>query len=117
MIQVILFIVGIIVSSVVTWIITYFYYRQSSINVPKWAKEMVKHFPEQKPSSEELLRLFQENLDSGEVKVDPLLGRVACPQCGESSKNFERTGFGDDLHSVAIISCPSCGWSESVDVS
>jgi hypothetical protein len=115
--QVVSLIVSNVVSGVVAWIIAHFYYRRTSTAIPEWAKPIVEHLPMQKPSKEELLRLFQEHLDSGDVEIDPLLRRVACPECGEPAKNFEKKLVGDDLHSVAIISCPSCGWSENVDVS
>jgi endogenous inhibitor of DNA gyrase (YacG/DUF329 family) len=60
--------------------------------------------------------LFQKHLDTGEVQIDPLLGRVACPECGRSAKRFEREAFGDDLATILVISCPACGWSQDVQV-
>jgi RNase P subunit RPR2 len=117
MIQVVLLIVSNIVSGVIAWIIAHFYYRRTSNTIPEWAKLFVEHLPVQKPSKEELLRLFQEHLDSGDVEIDPILRRVACPECGESAKNFKKEGVGNELHTVVIFSCPSCGWSEDIDVS
>jgi ribosomal protein L32 len=109
-------VIGIIVTIIITWGFAHFYYRKSSTNIPEWAIPFIKDLPKEKPSNEELLRIFQESLESGKVEVDPLLRIVACPKCGESSKNFKRTGFGDDLHSIVVVSCPNCGWSESVEV-
>jgi len=112
MIEIVIFFVG----CTVTWLITHSYYKRSLTTIPEWAKPIVEHLPKKIPTKDELLQLFQEHLDTGEVEVDPLLGRVSCPECGESSKNFKKTGFGDDSHYVVVISCPSCGWSESVEV-
>ena len=110
MVEIIIFIAGCIISL----LIAHLYYRRSSITTPEWAKEIVKHLPAQPPSEDELLKLFQEHLDSGEVEVNPLLGRVACPQCGESVKNFKEDVFGDDSVTIVAVTCPSCGWSEDV---
>lgn len=106
--QIIFFIAG----CIVTWVIAYFFYRRT----PKWAKEFIEHLPKEKPTKKELLQLFQEYLDSGDFKIDPLLKRVACPKCDESAKNFktEYIGGNDEVTVVAIV-CPSCGWSESID--
>jgi predicted RNA-binding Zn-ribbon protein involved in translation (DUF1610 family) len=106
--------VGFIAGCLVTWLITHIYYQRSSTTIPKWAKELVEHLPKQRPTRDEVIRLFQEFLDTGQVEIDPLLSRVACPECGESAKSFERKGFGDDLVTVVQITCPACGWSEDV---
>lgn len=96
------------------WLIAYLYYRLSSTKLPEWAKEIVKRLPERQPSEEELLKLFQENLDSGDIEVNQLLGRVAYPNCGASAKNFEEKVFGDDSVTIVALTCPACGWSENV---
>jgi len=70
----------------------------------------------EKGSKDELLKIFQEHLNTEEFEIDPILKVVACPKCGESSKNFKRKGFGDDLHYIVVIFCPRCDWSESVEV-
>ena len=110
MVEIVIFIAGCIIS----WLIAHLYFHRSSTTIPEWAKEIVKRLPAQPPSEDELLKLFQEHLDSGEVEVNPLLGRVACPQCGESVKNFKEDVFGDDSVTIVAVTCPSCGWSEDV---
>ena len=94
----IIFIAGCIISG----LIAHFYYRRSSRTPPEWAKEFVKHLPIQPPTEDELLQLFQEHLDSGEIEIDPVLGIVACPECGESAKSFERKLVGDDSVSLGV---------------
>ncbi|MCD4832120.1 MAG: hypothetical protein K8R02_10030 [Anaerohalosphaeraceae bacterium] len=106
-----------IVCCIATWTIAHLYYQRSKTVTPEWAKPLVEHFPEQEPTPEKLAQLFQEYLDVGDVEINPLLHRVVCPDCGESAKNFKKAGFGDDSHSIVTISCPNCGWSETVDVS
>lgn len=112
MIEIIIFIAGCITSG----LIAHFYYRRSSTIIPDWAKEFVKNLPKQQPTKDELLQLLQDHLNSGEIEIDPLLARVACPNCGESAKKFKKEVFGDDLVTVVITTCPSCGWSEDVKV-
>jgi len=110
--QVVIFIAG----CLVTCLITHVYYWLSSTTVPQWAKELVEHFPKQRPTGKELLALFQQYLDTGKIEIDPLLRRVACPECGQSAKRFERKAFGNDSTTIVVISCPACGWSEDVQV-
>lgn len=110
MVEIIIFIAGCIIS----WLIAHLYYHRSSTNIPEWAKEIVKHLPAQQPTEGELLQLFQEHLDSGVIEINPLLGRVACPNCGESIKNLKEDVFGDDSVTIVVYTCPSCGWSEDV---
>lgn len=112
MFEIVIFIAGCIIS----WLIAHLYYRRSSKTIPDWAKELVENLPKEQPTEDELLQLFQEHLDSGEIEIDPLLGIVACPNCGESAKNFERKLVGDDSVSLGVITCPSCGWSEDIRV-
>jgi transcriptional regulator with XRE-family HTH domain len=66
--------------------------------------------------SSTLLRLFQQALDLGEVRPDPLLGHVACPLCDAPAADFAHKTIGDDIHTVVIARCPHCGWSEDVVV-
>ena len=99
-----------------SWLIAHFYYHRSSTQIPNWAKPVIENLPEQPPSKVELLRLFQEHLDSGEIEVHPALGCVACPDCGESSQNFKEKVYGDDAHTIVAVTCPSCGWSENAEV-
>ena len=108
MIEIVFFIAGCVIS----WLIALFYYRRSSKTIPEWAKGFVENLPTQQPTEDELLQLFQEHLDSGEIEVNPLLNRVACPKCGESAKNFKEEVYGDDSVTIVVFTCPICGWSE-----
>ena len=104
-------IIFLIVGFLFSWLIAHFYYHRSSTKTPKWADPIIKNLPEQPPTKIELLRLFQEHLDSGEIEVHPALGLVACPECGESAQKFEEVVYGDDAHTIVVAKCPSCGWS------
>ena len=86
-----------------SWLIAHFYYHRGSTQSPDWAKPIIENLPEQPPNKIELLRLFQEHLDSGEIEVHPAFGRVACPECGESSQEFEEKVFGDDVPAVSQL--------------
>ncbi len=83
---------------------------------PAWAKDLIDNLPTQQPKPSELLKLFQEHLDSGDIKINHLLGRVACPECNASVKEFEERVVGEDAHTIVVFTCPECGWSEHVEV-
>ncbi len=85
---------------VVSWLIAHLYYCRSSTQAPKWAKDLIQNLPANPPKPSELLRLFQEHLDSRDVEINYRLGRVACPECGASAKDFEEKVFGDDAHTI-----------------
>ncbi|MFI5180316.1 MAG: hypothetical protein ACHQPI_02875 [Thermoanaerobaculia bacterium] len=113
MIELLYFLAG----SLCTIIVSRYYYRRTSTEVPEWAKALIKKLPDQPPSEQELLKLFQESLESGKVKADPLLGHVACPNCKAPAGDFEHRAYSDDSsRGVAVVTCPSCGWSESTDI-
>ena len=80
--------VGIVGGAVLSWLISYIYYKKSSVQIPDWAKPIIKRLPEEPPTKDKLLELFQDALDKGEVEVDPVVGYVACPECKASSKDF-----------------------------
>jgi len=105
-----------IAGCLVTWLVTHFYYHRSSTCVPKWAEEFIRKLPAIPPTPSELLRLFQEQIDLGDIDINHPLGRVACPECGESAKKFEEKAFGDDYHTIIVYRCPSCGWSDHAEV-
>jgi hypothetical protein len=109
-------IVGIVAGGLLSWVITYVYYRKSSVDVPEWAKPIVESLPQNPPSKEKLLELFQAALQRGEVAPDPVLGHVACPECHAPSSEFRHTTFGDDAHTIVVATCPRCGWSEHAEV-
>jgi len=109
---IILFLAGALAS----WLITHAYHRRSSVTPPDWAKDLVKSLPRRQPTDKQLRILFQRHLDSGKVEIDPILGRVACPECGASAKRFRREHFGDDRVDVVVATCPQCGWSDHAEV-
>jgi hypothetical protein len=102
--------------SLVTLIVTHIYYRKSSTSVPEWAKPVLENLPASPPTPDELLRLFQEALDSGEATPDPVLGHVACPDCGTPSTQFRHTTHTDDRLTVVVAECPTCGWTDHTQI-
>ncbi len=110
------FVVGIVVGGLVSWFITHLYHRKSSINAPEWAKSILERLPADPPSKERLLELFQDALESGDATPDPVLGHVACPECGAPSTEFEHKTHGDDYHTIVVASCPHCGWNDHAEV-
>jgi len=88
----------------------------SLIIIPEWAKPFIANLPEEPPTQERLLELFQDSLDTGETEIDSDFLIVACPNCGTPSNELIKNGFGDDYHGVICISCPNCDWSDEVDV-
>ena len=101
---------------IITVIVSQLYYRRASKETPDWAKELIENLPSDPPTLTELLRLFQRHLDSGDIEIHPAILRVACPECGESARNFENKVFGDDAHTIVVVSCQKCGWSEDAEV-
>jgi len=64
----------------------------------------------------ESLDFIQRCLDSGDAVVHPFTGRVACPECGTSSKEFRETVLGgDDNVTIVSFSCPNCLWEETME--
>jgi rubredoxin len=108
--------IGIVAGAVISWAIAHAYYKKSSTEPPDWAKPIIAKLPEEPPSQEKLVELFQDALDKGEAEIDPITGYAACPQCKAPAKDFERQGFGDDDVYVVSIKCPHCGWDEDSQV-
>ena len=52
----------------VSWAITAFYYRQSSVRTPEWAREFVLKLPDRPISQKEFARLFNESIKG--VSID-----------------------------------------------
>ncbi len=100
-----------LVACAFTWLIAHFYYHRSSTQVPPWAKKLIQNLPDNPPKLNELLRLFQDYLDSGDIEIKFPLNLIVCPECGASAKDFEDKIHGDDFHTVIVYTCPSCGWS------
>ena len=106
---------------VLTWPIARYYYVKADSTAPTWWSPVERRLLEMvgerdtRPSNEELLELFQEALQGGEVSVHPVLGCVACPACGASASGFRDERLPGDLETgeaALRISCPECGWSE-----
>ena len=112
MIETIYFIAGCVIS----WLVAYLYYYRTSTRAPKWAEGLIQNLPANPPKPSELLRLFQEHLNSGEVEFNYPLGRVACPECGAPASDFDEKIFGDDAHTIVVYTCRSCGWTDDAEV-
>lgn len=98
-----------ILGGFITWIVSRHFYKRAADHAEKLQKRPLK------PS--ELLKLFQECLDDGDARIHELLGLVACPECGASSKSFEEDVLGgNDYVTVVSVTCPSCGWCRTVEV-
>ena len=109
-------VIGLIGGGVFSWLISHIYYKKSSIQIPDWAKPIIERLPQEQPTKEKLLELFQDALDKGEVEIDSVVGYVACPECKASAKDFKKTAVGDDIHTVVVIECPHCGWNKTTEV-
>jgi RNase P subunit RPR2 len=109
-------VIGIVGGALFSWLITYLFYKKSSVQIPEWAKPIIERLPEEPPTKEKLLELFQDALDKGEVEIDPVIGYVACPKCKASSKDLKKTAFQDDLHTVVVVECPHCGWNKKTEI-
>ena len=108
--------IGIFAGALLSWFITHVYHKKSSNEPPEWAKPFIAKLPDEPPTKEKLLELFQNALDTGKVTIDYDIGCVACPQCNAPSSDFKKSGYGDDNHGVLFVECPHCGWVESRDV-
>ena len=102
------------IAGFISWIFTHAYYKKSSKNIPDWAKLLVENLPKSKPTDTELLKIFEEALDTGSIVQDPVFGHVACPKCYAPASDFEESGGADGV--PLYITCPHCGWSAGVEV-
>ncbi len=109
-------IIGIFFGALTSWLTTHWYFKKSSKEVPEWFKPTLNKLPNEKPSKEQLLELFQDALNYGEIKQHPILGHVACPECKAPLKDLEEKLFGDDAHTIVSVSCTHCGWNETTEV-
>lgn len=103
--------VGAILGGGISWFVTHIYYRKSSTVVPEWAKPIIERLPEEPPTKERLLELFQDALDKGEIVPHPEFGYVACPECNAPSTDFEEEFWEAEGRSALYVKCPHCGWS------
>lgn len=109
-------IIFLLIGSIVTWYFSRRYYLKSQKSVPDWALPLIEKLPKEKPSLFNLLRLSQEALDDERMSIHPIAGVVACPECSTPSTDLTVKVFGDDIHTVAHVTCPRCLWSESYDL-
>jgi len=100
----------------ITWLIAHLYYHRTQNVPPAWAKDFVSRLPVERPKLNELLKIVQEEVDSGNIEINHPLGRVSCPECGHNIKDFEVKVFGNDYVTIAEFTCPSCGWTEESEV-
>lgn len=104
--------IGCLAGGIISWAITHWYYKKSSVNIPDWAKPLIQKLPQIPPNYEELLRLFQEEITKGNIKPHPIFGYVACPNCNAKMDELKQKVVGDDYNQILDLSCPHCGWSE-----
>jgi hypothetical protein len=110
-------ILGVLAGGILSWVITYSYYRKASREIPDWAKPIVERLPQSPPTKEQLLELFQDALDKGEINPDPIFGYVACPKCKAPSSDFKHRIYSNEPRGdVAIVECPHCGWSNDTEL-
>src|SRR5277367_533557 len=94
--EIALMLAGVILGAIPSWLISRWFYRRSTVempdwakNVPQWAIPLIESLPEQPVTVERIIQLYQDALDSGKLDPDPLSGYVACPSCGAPSSEFE----------------------------
>jgi hypothetical protein len=111
-------VVGVIFGGFVSWLVTHIYYKKSSTKIPDWAKPIIDKLPQSQPTESELLELFQEALNSGDIVPDPIFGHVACPNCKAPASDFEKKEFYEDERCFTFvdITCPHCGWRDHTEL-
>ncbi len=109
-------VVGVIGGGIISWIIACLYYRKTNTNAPAWAFPLIEKLPLIAPSEEELLRLFQEQINAGLIKPHPVFSHVACPNCGAPISELQEKVYGDEATTILDLSCPNCGWSDWSEV-
>lgn len=109
-------VLGTVIGGAISWFVTHIYHHKSSTEIPDWAKPIVEKLPPSRPPEAELLKLFQQALNTGEIVPDPLLGHVACPDCKAPASDFKDKTFGDEYHTIIVKSCPHCGWNDHAEL-
>lgn len=106
---------GVVLGGLVSWVISHFYYKRSSTQVPDWAKPLIEKLPDAPISTQKLIELYHEALEGGELRPDPMSGYVACPRCGASSDDFKPWEAGDPSRDMLFrgVSCGKCGYEVS----
>ena len=104
--------VGLLGGAILSWAIAHVYYRKASTEVPEWAKPIVANLPQERPTREKLLELFQEAMDTGVAKPDTAFGHVACPGCHSPFEQVQQTWHNLENGGAAVFAdCPNCGWT------
>jgi len=67
-------------------------------------------------SENELLKLFQDKINNGNIVPHPVFGFVSCPDCNNPIDDLTEDLVGDFDHNILILSCPNCGWTDSAVV-
>ena len=109
-------IIGVVLGGLVSWVITYRYYKKSDSSPPDWAKPLINKLPAIAPSKEELLKLFQNEISEGTITPHAVFRHVACPNCNAPLEELTEKVMGDDYHTILDINCPHCGWNEWTEV-
>ena len=109
-------IIGILLSGVVSWFISRGYYKKSNAIAPEWAQPFIDKLPSIVPTDEELLRLFQNEINEGTITPHSVFQHVACPNCNAPLDDLKEKIMGDDYHTILKIECPHCGWSDWSEV-
>lgn len=107
---------GVAAGALIGWLIAHWYYRRASVDTPEWAKPLIDKLPDAPVSIQRLVELYHDALENGEIgRPDPLGGYVACPECGDSSDNFEYWEQTDDARDDTYrgVKCGKCGYDVS----
>ena len=104
-------VVGIVIGGLISWFITDAYHRRSSTQVPIWAKPLIDSLPDSPVSSDRLIELYQQALETGDIDVDPMgSGYVVCPNFGAPASEFEGWQGNDARGDMYYGSkCSRCG--------
>lgn len=80
--------IGIAASAVASWFFSRWYYQKSALEVPEWAKPLIAKLPDAPISTDRLIDLYHEAIQSGDIQPHPS-GFIKCPECGAGSDKFE----------------------------
>ena len=108
--------VGVLAGGIISWAITHWYHKKSNLVAPKWAIPMIEKLPSIAPDEDELLRLFQSEINKGNIKPHPVFSHVACPNCNAPLDELKEKVMGDDCVTILDLRCPNCGWSDWAEV-
>jgi hypothetical protein len=125
MLEIAITIGSLLIGGAISWAISHLYYRRSSAkkpawydDAPDWAKEFMESLPNDPPSIDRLVELYQDALERGDISVDPSTGYVKCPKCGASPDHFKSWEAGDASRDMMFrgVKCGKCGheltWEE-----